>query len=823
MSEYHPYKHGEASKSSRTESTGANDSNLGCPKSTQNTKATKRIRGEIACAECRRLKIKCDRLVPCSTCVKRGCQTLCPNGTIPPGQGSRFVLAATDHLHRKLAKFEARMRSLEDALIIAQTAYNVEPHPLLSVLEDAHTDTQALKAISRTTENEGDVLPDVSGSLHVNGSGINRFFGPSGAPESLLLDLQPREPRLKSTAIPRPELLDNSYLPPEIINFTHAFPFTPPNIPVASTQKSIESFLPPIEKAVTLCDTFLENLSWMFHIVSRQLLISELIPAIYKGTTMYGPHDLALLLIVLAVGVLVDLGVEPYHLESQHFYHLARAALVLQPVMTSSSIVTIKVLHLMSIHNGLSGQESNLEQSYALINLASQVAVQIGFHIDPSSWKFQGREAYDRRVYWWNLLSGILWNSLVTGRPSGISAELITCKIPTMEEEDMYQRGEFPLGCKSTLRYLSFRDLRSRIFLVGVWGFQATYTCLLPLVHITLCAKPPPYEKVLELDAKIRLSVNPKADSDPLDDRTAISMRTFVRSHYSHLMLLYLHRPFFTQAMTEHPHNPLLLSPYSKSVVTAYHAACAVLDDTRIQFQRKPLLVSRVWQIWSFAYSAAVIVGTIATQANFLDLEPKPFDQFETACEVFRGAAEVSNRAAKALLVLDAMLQQAIEVRNNQHPPTEFQSGHLGLETSHHGHYPPLPVGGYRNQHPPELFSRSSTASRAHIPLKPILIPESASLLDPLSLTSNNSNPLYSAQHLSLHSSSLSHPADRGLFPKLSQNWDSEGCQSKSTASDISPHEDCIMHDDRWASLMNFNALDDRSMHPPNRTSAQQF
>ncbi|GAV99532.1 hypothetical protein LENED_000993 [Lentinula edodes] len=537
MFEYHPYKQGEASKSKRTESPCTNDSGTGSVKSTQSAKASKRIRGEIACAECRRLKIKCDRLVPCSTCVKRGCQTLCPTGTIPPGQGSRFVLAATDHLHRKLAKFEARMHSLEDALTIAHTTYNLEPHPLLSDREDIYTDTQELKPMPEASEDEADLTPYISGSLHVNGSGLSRFFGPS-------------------------------------------------------------------------------------------------------GTSLYGPHELALLYIVLAIGVLVDLSIEPLNLESQHFYHLARAALVLQPVLTESSVTTIKVLHMMSIHNGLSSQE-NLEQSYALINLAGQIATQIGFHIDPSTWKFQGREAYDRRVYWWNLLAGILWNSLVTGRPSGIFAEFITCKIPTVEEENMYQRGEFPLG-------------------FGVWGFHTTYTCLLPLVHITLSTKPS-YEKVLELDAKIRTLVNPKPDSDPSDDRTAISMRTFVRSHYSHLMLLYLHRPSFSLAMTEHTANPLM-SPYGKSVLTAYHAACAVLDDTRIQYQKKPLLVCRVWQIWSFAFSAAVIVGTVATNPNCLDVKPHPLEQFESACEVFRGAAEVSSRAAQALLVLNALLQKAIEI-----------------------------------------------------------------------------------------------------------------------------------------------------------------
>ena len=24
-------------------------------------------------------------------------------------------------------------------------------------------------------------------------------------------------------------------------------------------------------------------------------------------------------------------------------------------------------------------------------------------------WKFEGREAYDRRVYFWNLMAGVLW------------------------------------------------------------------------------------------------------------------------------------------------------------------------------------------------------------------------------------------------------------------------------------------------------------------------------------------------------------------------------------------------------------------------------
>ncbi|KAF9077224.1 hypothetical protein BDP27DRAFT_1208913, partial [Rhodocollybia butyracea] len=116
----------------------------------------------ISCAECRRLKIRCGGHVPCPACVERGCQALCPNGTIPPGQGN-FVLAATvDHPHHKLAKLEAHMHALEDALAIVQTAYNLSPHPLLSLQgdEDDTDDFQKLRSISEQPEKERNTRSD---------------------------------------------------------------------------------------------------------------------------------------------------------------------------------------------------------------------------------------------------------------------------------------------------------------------------------------------------------------------------------------------------------------------------------------------------------------------------------------------------------------------------------------------------------------------------------------------------------------------------------------------------------------------------------------
>ncbi|KAJ7756952.1 hypothetical protein B0H16DRAFT_1537516 [Mycena metata] len=570
------------------------------------SKASKRIRGEIACAECRRLKIRCDKTVPCSTCVKRGCGALCPNGTIPPGEGSRFVLAATDHLHQKLTRMEARMHSLEDALSILHGEDDDYP-------PEEEQSTLNLKAISEEPSQQESSLVDALGSLHIDGEGASRFFGPSGGAE-----------KVKGTTAPFAlRELDPSYLPPEINQFFNAFPFAPLGIPRTSVQETIESFLPPMERAIALCETFLEHLSWMFHIVSRRQLIDELIPAIYKQARVtYGPHELAVLLITLGIGAL--------------------------SVLTEPSIVTIKTLHLMSIYNGLSGKESNMEASYGFLDMASQVALRVTIDIDPSMWRFEGREAYERRVYFWNLLVAVLWQALVTGRPPSILSVYVDCKLPTEQEEYEFGGGGPPTG-------------------LGVWGHRANEECLLPIVRATLAVKAPSYDKILHLDRKIRDFGQPGAN--PVDERTAISMKNFIRSHYRDLSescSSSCHRAFFAQVMIEHAADPMK-SPYAHSVLAAYQGACNVLDDTLNQFTKKPLLVARIWRIWSLAFSAAVVVGTLAIRGINLNLEPPPLKQFQIACNMFRTAAETSSRAARALPVLQTMLVKAYNAQQEYH------------------------------------------------------------------------------------------------------------------------------------------------------------
>jgi hypothetical protein len=152
-------------------------------------------------------------------------------------------------------------------------------------------------------------------------------------------------------------------------------------ISTSTTELEQSTTFPLMERAnaLRLYQTLRENLAYVFFIVPPQYLIDELIPAFYTRDRVhaqtYGPHDLAVLLILFGIGALLDIGLPPYHDESQHYYMLAVSVVNPQSVGINPSIVTVKYLHLMNIFHELSGHELCSEDSF--LELACKVAVQV--------------------------------------------------------------------------------------------------------------------------------------------------------------------------------------------------------------------------------------------------------------------------------------------------------------------------------------------------------------------------------------------------------------------------------------------------------------
>jgi hypothetical protein len=192
----------------------------------------------------------------------------------------------------------------------------------------------------------------------------------------------------------------DSMTPPingELTRFSVSFPFTPLG-PTADVRRLIESHLPPWDRATHLAESYLTNAAWLFHSVTRPQLMDEMLPAIYNRPTQgvseedrpyqdySGPHDLALIFLVFAVGALVDLSQEPYNAEGEHYHILAKAALCLQPVLEKPSLVAIQALYLLSVYlamcgNDLRGGETTMESTWSLVTLAAQLAQSVS-HLD---------------------------------------------------------------------------------------------------------------------------------------------------------------------------------------------------------------------------------------------------------------------------------------------------------------------------------------------------------------------------------------------------------------------------------------------------------
>ncbi|TFK48372.1 hypothetical protein OE88DRAFT_518683 [Heliocybe sulcata] len=637
----------------------------------------KRSRGEISCAECRRLKIKCDKQIPCQSCVRRGCEILCPNDCFTTGQGTRSVIEATGHLYTQIKRLTERNRDLEAALEELQGQVSSEPHPLLQKHAAAQTAARIAYEGSDLEDDPSDSSSSVLnsfGTLSISDNGASRFIGPTGGSESLLISGDDRAKAHRNGASPSDDLRPS--LPAEMMRFSASFPFTPLGPPPAVLDL-IDTYLPPWERAMELCDIYLEGAAWLFHAIPRVQLMDELLPAIYKrpsardwdGSCSAGAHDYALLFTVFSVGTLVDLRHGPRDAEAEHYFQIASAAVCVEAVLERPSLVTVQAVHLMSIYNAMSpdGRDTRMETTWQLVALGARLALSIGLHKDSARWGLPYRMVQRRRFIFWDLFLADGWQSLASGRPPAFSLSYVDCKFP--DENDPTKENESA----------GEREFES-------WGYRFSAECISEIIEKVLGATMLTYATVLELDRKVREFPMPQYAApmtnydvrDPETGRLALSesMQRFCMSNVRETALLYIHRSFFAQAIIDHPEDPLK-SRYAQSFIAAYNASSVILNTISDQYEVCPDLVARFWIIWTYAFSAAVVFGTVVTRGPQSALASSAMEELEKARLMFARAAKLSQRAAKALPVIVQLCEKARNamIRSRSESPMSPMAG----------------------------------------------------------------------------------------------------------------------------------------------------
>ncbi|KAI0088357.1 hypothetical protein BDY19DRAFT_891492 [Irpex rosettiformis] len=628
----------------------------------------KRARGAISCAECRRLKLKCDKTVPCSSCKRRGCASICPNGSLTTGQGTRhaFILADTDRLHKKISEMSDRIRQLEDALAIMQSSTTRETHPLLRadlLIIKSGLELHSASHFGSEDPQDGASLDsaekaiDHFGTLAVRDDGAARYLGWSAGTEN-------EKPTQDS-------LLDEAEtLPTEISELARTFPASALQLDTGETlQSQIESYLPEWPRAQALAALYLEQAPWFFGAIKRRQVIEELLPMFYpdaqanipdsdtppsqpgahlaSSTSAFalaasksvnstgGAHDLALLFVVFCFGALTDpaLPPAPYNKEASTYYELTRAALNIEPVLDRApSVATVQTLSLMGIYQGLVAGENSIESTWALMGLACKLAQSV--NRDCARWKLPPAEVQKRRALFWELFITDCWQGLATGRIPSFSLPFIDCELPADPDETIADDGT---------RVPSFPAWKA------TWGKE----CVSNVVEVTLQAKAPKYSLILQLDRKIRDVELPKyaQGESPRNATLSETMKHFMAINYRELTLLYIHRTFFAQALKDHPLDPLK-SQYAPSFLAGYRAACAMISTVREQFNINPVQIARFWVLWTHAFSSVVMLGSVVTHGGITKTAQAALGEVRLAYDLFEKAARYGGRAVKFLPIV---------------------------------------------------------------------------------------------------------------------------------------------------------------------------
>ncbi|KAF8510391.1 fungal-specific transcription factor domain-containing protein [Gautieria morchelliformis] len=618
-----------------------------------------------SCAECRRLKLRCDRVFPCESCRKRNVAALCPNGSLPPRP--RLLAEDAVKLSKTIAELTNRCRHLEDALRTLQAKHSTESHPLLDpeLLTSPHASEHQATSLHDATRPDDDSddldsVQDSLGTLTIDSLGNSNFLGRTAGMHMLL--------QSDDTEV-------TDLLPPEIQNIaSEALParvlFSNLSDRKSAVTEHMLSYLPPTTKAWSLCEIYFEHAAWLCHPIARDQFINEIFGPVYNPppSTANGDHpqtqgrpesyEVALLFMVFSLATLLDLTLPPNNVEAEFYHQLARAGLSCDPILVEPTVPAIQTLILMSFYHWLGNRKHSEQVSWAILGLLVNLSQNVGLHRDSAAWRLLEPKMVERqRLLFWELYAMELTQALNFGRPPSFSLSTIDCKMPADATQFAFSNDDLDPP---------FHSIKYRYFSIY----------LSPVIDAILGAKTANYPTILALDRKVRdQDLAPliefdtsRAPGDPIVDLTGsslgVTMQKFMIVAWPHLTLLYLHRGYFVRALSDHQQSQdLLEGRYAPSVLAIFRTSCVMIAMLQALERVNGELAKRFWLYWCHGLAAAIVVGSIVAKAPNSPLAQPALEQINAAFALFDRAAhqqtEAMGRPAKALAVVTRLRYRA--------------------------------------------------------------------------------------------------------------------------------------------------------------------
>ncbi|KAH8831741.1 fungal-specific transcription factor domain-containing protein [Flagelloscypha sp. PMI_526] len=669
--------------------------------------ASRMSRGLVACAECRRMKMKCDKKVPCSSCVKRGCSSICPTGKLAGRQESRTIHTegnSGSETQDEIARLRERILQLEDALALSHSNSSNETHPLL--VETSSTRPQENPDVDKVIEDLG--------TLAVGEAGEAKYYGPSAATETLYQAISVTDELPPSPTFPQSDL-DST-----VEGLSLQIPFGS-TLDMESFVLSVISDLPERMRAWSLCEIFCEHYTIYSAPIQREELIQDYLSPVYKylnelqadynlplPSTIFRPHRCAVMFFAFALGAWLDLTNEDYWVEADRYFQTGLSCLSAQSLFSSPEVASVQALFLLASYNEFRGAvtTTTLDSSWTIMSLGCKLAQGIGLHRDSIQWNFDEITVQRRRWLFWEFVALETLVSLGTGRPLSIKKNYVDAELPD-DAGRTDARGQPLQGF--------FR-----------WKHEALRDCYLDVVETLLSATPATYETIIELDRKVRAKEIPAhLNRILLDAEDGVSAREFMQSCLLGVvrskLLLSIHRGYLTKALQDPSGNPLK-SRYAPSFLASYRAASWIIKSFQATQKRFPILLPRLVHPWTNVITAAMVLGSIAISAPSSLVGSCPLEELRAASSIFDDAAArtVSHRTKNGAKIVRKILARAEEAgaHHSAGNATTVQSG-FAIPPTNYGDDELAIFGGQtrllpmkaRQKAPTRLASASSNSS----------------------------------------------------------------------------------------------------------------
>ncbi|WVQ95754.1 hypothetical protein IAU59_002853 [Kwoniella sp. CBS 9459] len=586
------------------------------------SKASKRKK-PLSCGECRRLKLKCELVFPCAHCVKRGLASICPDGELVNGSRRTKILASTEDLHRRIAALEEALKAvtagrhplLQDGLyanrqeVQARSIGGPSPTSSLTPTES----TGAMGPITSTGETvdaaasgqpSTDALCSFSHLTIGDDPHVSRYYG---AASSVYLSKRSiRSPGDTNTSSTLQQESSSDY--------TDLFPPFPFHTTRLELGEVIANHLPPPDIGRALADTYFRTFGWFTNTVQLRTWDQQFFNHVYQEARVK-PQRLAVVLLVYALGSLMDLSKPPHNDQARHYFTGARACLSLDP---SHSVTYVQCIYLYGSYLMNGGTDtSGGDTFWPLLRMGMAVCEAIGLHRDGSNWGLDEEQAMERRIVFWEIHGYDVLQSIALGRGACIADQNIDCKIPVYETDSGFH-------CRAYALTKIWCQINERQVRIRPWIYSEVTD-----IDRQLCE----FQDELPYHLSPAVPPSPNDLTDPVLHKEAFQRNMLLL--YINEAKLTLHRGWFIRTLKESPVEPLS-SPLKQSYLSCLEACRAIVSLVRNMVVLQGQLIHRRWHFFFHLFAACVCLAAAVIRAPTSSLARSVLLELEAGVALFK-------------------------------------------------------------------------------------------------------------------------------------------------------------------------------------------